>query len=239
MSSNPPLTFLRLGPRTWFTRISTEILDTILTPTILCAITFLRLCRLTCRCRDRRVRVAKGFGGSGRLSDEVSHSYNPPSGRIVTANNDPFGYSSARDLSDFQDSFAYSYSSGARAARIEKLLDGNRGSLSVEKIGEIQFDHTDLTALQLISLITASRADLNLSHDTSALVDRLLGWNGKVERNRTEPVQAYAFINEWTREYFEAKLSALPSQTASALLSTATSSLFSKRTLFHGSKRTY
>ncbi len=129
--------------------------------------------------------------------------YNPSSGRIITANNDPFGHSERAALNGYNDYFGYGFSTGARAERITQLLDANRGHLSLETMQKIQTDHVDLLLGAFVQLARENRAELKLSPAAATLADKLLAWNGEMKATMKEPVLADAWASSLTGLYLD------------------------------------
>jgi penicillin G amidase len=129
--------------------------------------------------------------------------YNPSSGRIITANNDPFGHSERKALDGYNDYFGYGFSTGARAQRITDLLDANKGRVSLETIQKIQTDHNDLLLGAFVQIAREHRADLKLGSRASDLMGKLLAWNGEMKANLKEPVLADAWASSLTSVYLD------------------------------------
>ncbi len=134
---------------------------------------------------------------------EVPELYNPSSGRIVTANNDPFGHSQFPSLDGFQDYFGYGFSTGARAQRITELLEKHKGAIDVETMRAIQTDHTDLLVVKYLDLVRKYRAELVFEPEAEKIVDRLLSWNAEMKSGLHEPVLADAWLFSLTGVYLD------------------------------------
>lgn len=145
------------------------------------------------------------------IRQEIPELYNPSSGRIITANNDPFGHSESRSLSDYEDYFGWGFSTGVRAQRITELLDGMKGRIDLKSMQAVQTDHKDLMMSRFIDLVRANRQHLQIDGDASAIVDRLLSWDFEMRADRHEPLLADAFIGQLTNAYLDVEAPQVPS----------------------------
>jgi penicillin G amidase len=140
---------------------------------------------------------------------EVPELYNPPAKRIVTANQDPYGYNEAPNLSNFHDYFGFAYANGVRAARIMTLLEEARkkGPITWQEVQKIQFDHLDGAALKYVAMLRQQNdVAKELSPAGRELFESLLAWDGQMTRNQRQPVMYYAWLREMlTLHYSTAK----------------------------------
>ncbi len=134
--------------------------------------------------------------------DSVPELYNPPAGRIVTANNDPFGTSAVPYLNNYKDYFSASFDFGCRAKRITERLDEAKGKVTLETIQSIQTDVKDLFALRAVGLLKKVKGSLRLSPRANGLLESLLTYDGYAHRNRREPLLADTWIKQLARSYF-------------------------------------
>ncbi|MBI1862062.1 MAG: penicillin acylase family protein [Deltaproteobacteria bacterium] len=136
--------------------------------------------------------------------EEVPESINPEKGYVVSANNDPWGYSG--DDRNYEHYLGYGFSTGIRAARIEGLIQQRRGKLDVEAMKTIQFDHHDLLAVRFIEQL--SKLDLKLGEKEGAYLSLLKSWNGDSNRRRHEPLIWNRLIQALLRRHFGEKFRA-------------------------------
>jgi len=134
---------------------------------------------------------------------EVPQLYNPPAGRIVTANNDPYGATARKNYSE--DYFGNGFDIGTRAKRITELLDAKKGRLELDDMKRIQLDTKDLFALKAIQLMSQVKVQsiLELSPRAKALKDSLIAYDGEARRERHEPVQVQFWLKALGRVYFK------------------------------------
>ena len=139
---------------------------------------------------------------------QVPELYNPASGRIVTANNDPYGHSAAPRFSEYRDYFGYGFSTGIRAGRITTLLDGiraSKGRVTIEDNIGVQTDHVDMLLVKSLDALNGRRDQLKLEGGAATLFDALTDrsrWKGEMDRGLEEPVLADAWLRALRRVYF-------------------------------------
>jgi penicillin amidase len=110
--------------------------------------------------------------------DELPSLTNPEPGYIVTANNAAVG-------ADYPYLLTTDWSYGARASRIERMLEQRLGGLGLDSVGEMQTDAKDRSANFLVPALTGARLPNNLdgadgpsSRQAIATARQLLGdWN--------------------------------------------------------------
>lgn len=142
--------------------------------------------------------------------------YNPALGRIVTANNDPYGETAKKGFGDYKDYLGYGFSTGIRAKRISDLLDATKkqkGKVTFDDVERIQSDHLDLLVVRFLEILADNKDRFNegneLSDAASKLVKRLVEDNGTLKfdgvmaRDRQEPVIADAWLSELRDEWFK------------------------------------
>ena len=127
--------------------------------------------------------------------DALPSAYNPPDGRIVTANNkivpDDYPYLLTRD-----------WELPYRAERITALLD--TGALqSPDTTAAIQGDLQSLVAKQLLPMMLTVTPD---SVPARLAVERLRRWDGRMDRSRVEPLIFIAWLRELSRVLLADKL---------------------------------
>ncbi len=136
---------------------------------------------------------------------QLPHWRDPARGFLVTANNDPWGFTADGDVEN--DPFYYGayYANGFRAKRIEESLTGlvAKGAVVLPSDLEALQDDThgvltDTLLPPLSAAIAAIGTDKTLAAyvgraDLKALASALAAWNGAEDRTRGEPVAFTAF----------------------------------------------
>lgn len=130
--------------------------------------------------------------------------------RIVTANDDPYGYNQQENFGNFKDYFGFGFSPGTRKARILSLLDEKRaekGYVTVDDVKAVQTDHMDLAALKFIEVLREAELDLDdVSLAASKLyMERLLHWSGIASKDRTEPLYYMAWLRAMLVTFYRAE----------------------------------
>jgi penicillin amidase len=169
------------------------------------AIGFLAPGRVPIRRGRVRGRVP-GPGASGKTDwtgfipfDELPRTLNPPSGRIVNANN--------RIVSDdyphyITDDWAAPY----RARRIiERLDEGKRQTL--ESTARIQLDALSLMARDLLPRLLAIKAPSGAAEQQA--LKKMRAWDGVMARERAEPLIFTAWLRELNRSVYGDELGPL------------------------------
>ncbi len=127
--------------------------------------------------------------------DDLPQTFNPPTGQIMTANH--------KIVSDDYPYFLTSnWAEPYRAERIGALL-GQTDKHSLETFRRIQADQTSLMAQEFLRVL------LNTSFEDGEVRDAqatLLGWDGTMGRDRTEPLLFEAWYGELTRLVYEDEL---------------------------------
>jgi len=148
-----------------------------------------------------------------REEAQVPQEYNPKTGRIVTANNDPFGQSHDPFLSQFDDYFGAGFSTGSRATRITELLDQKKGNINLKDIQSMQIDHLDMTARRFIALLREHGSAIELASDGASLLrEKLLNWDLQSKRNQEQPLLFDIWLNSVTGDFMQTVLADLPDQ---------------------------
>ena len=129
--------------------------------------------------------------------EEAPRTRNPERGFIVTANNRVIGSSYPHYISM---DFAPDY----RARRIAAQLDGLSGA-TVEAMATLHADTTSILAQRLAPLL----AGAGVSGDAAAsLIERLRGWDCRMDRDRVEPTIYAAVLSALERRVTRALLGA-------------------------------
>jgi penicillin amidase len=145
------------------------------------------------------------WNGSFLPLNKLPRSRGETKGYVVTANNDPFGFTQNSLFADDPFYFGAFFDPGTRAHRIqtemERLL--GRGKLDVASMQTLQGDTYSVFADDVIPLLEsafAARAtDASLSAyrnrpDLESLVQRLSAWDRRMERESSEAVVFNAFL---------------------------------------------
>ena len=127
--------------------------------------------------------------------DALPSAYNPPGGRLVTANNqivpDSYPYFLTRD-----------WELPYRAERIDALLDATPVQ-SPDASAAIQADDLSLAAERLLPLMLGFAPANDLAR---AAAERLRNWNHRMDRDHAEPLIFVAWLRALTRTLLEPKL---------------------------------
>ncbi len=143
--------------------------------------------------------------------DELPHSRGIASGIIVTANNDPFGFTKDGSLENDPFYFGAYYDPGTRSKRIHDVIASTvqTKKLTETDLESLQTDTHSLVADELIPLLDASYAKVPTAPtlaayknrpDLDALVALLDGWDRRMERTETAPVAFEGFMYFLTRD---------------------------------------
>jgi penicillin G amidase len=127
--------------------------------------------------------------------DALPMVYNPPDGRIVTANNKIVP-------DDYRYLLTHDWELPYRAERINALLDA-RALQTPETTAAIQGDVLSLTAKQLLPImlkVTPASVSARLA------VERLRRWDGRMDRTKGEPLIFIAWLRELNRVLLSDKL---------------------------------
>lgn len=132
--------------------------------------------------------------------EALPHSYNPPEGYIVAANNAIVG-------PDYPYFISMEWDPGTRAGRIVDMIEAYAGQpITLESIAHMQADVLNVTAQQMLPYLAALHFD---DPDTQAALERLLAWDCQ-QRQDSGPAALYAvFWVEVVKMAFEGKF---PSQ---------------------------
>ncbi|WP_245986023.1 penicillin acylase family protein [Azospirillum thermophilum] len=116
--------------------------------------------------------------------DELPQAVNPPSGQFVNANNAVVG-------PGYRHHLAADWPDPSRARRIVEML--GTGSHSVEQVAAQQMDAVSLPARELLPALLELASTDGRAGEALAL---LKGWDGRMDRNRPEPL----IFESWQRE---------------------------------------
>ncbi len=122
----------------------------------------------------------------------MPRAFNPPAGRIVTANNRIVG-------PDYPYFLTRDWSPPFRAARINALLDA-RDKHDVESFAAIQQDVTSLGAQRMLPLLLGSAKTEDIA--SKAALDRLKVFDGLMAADKPEPLIYIAWLRELMRGLF-------------------------------------
>jgi len=173
-----------------------------------------------------RLPVRRGFDGTAPVDgasgdydwlgaipfDELPHLFNPPSGRIVTANQNPFP-------PDYAYTVSGNFAAPFRAQRIESILESRSGWRAAD-MAAIQNDVYSGFLLQFSREVVA--AHKGRGADVADAIAVLRDWNGQMDQNSAAPLLAtLAYQHLWTEiaeRAAEAKLAIPARQTAPAVV---------------------
>jgi penicillin amidase len=143
---------------------------------------------------------AQSLWNRGFLPDEKLPAWRDPKrGFLVTANNDPLGFTQDGNVEDDPYYYGAFYDKGARANRIETELQRlvDRGKVARTDLEELQRDTYSSNASVMVPMVTAAlkaaETDPKLAmykgrKDLAALASQLEKWNGRFDRSLSEPV---------------------------------------------------
>jgi penicillin amidase len=136
------------------------------------------------------------FDWSGWVpADAMPRSFDPPAGRIVTANNKPvpdnFPYFLGRD-----------WDQPYRARRITALID-QRAQHSLDTMAAIQRDTFSPIADQLLPMMLTTPTT---TPQAQAAVERLKNWDRHMEKDKIEPLIFTAWLRDFNRLVFANRL---------------------------------
>jgi penicillin amidase len=118
--------------------------------------------------------------------EELPQVLDPPHGQIVNANNKVVGDGYSHFLGTF-------WAGAERAERIEELLSAEK-LFDVPTLASIQTDAVSLGARELLPQILPSLADAGLDDRAVLARDRLTQWDGRMSRDRPEPLIYHAWV---------------------------------------------
>ncbi|HKX07416.1 MAG TPA: penicillin acylase family protein [Stellaceae bacterium] len=128
-------------------------------------------------------------------ADAMPRSFDPPTGRIVTANNKPV-----------PDNFAYylgrDWDEPYRALRIATLLD-QRPQHSLDSMAAIQRDTFSPIADRLLPLMLKTPVT---TPQAQAALDRLKDWDRRMDKDKPEPLIFTAWLRDFNRVVFANRL---------------------------------
>lgn len=139
--------------------------------------------------------------------EKLPHLRDPARGFLVTANNDPFGFTADGNVENDPYYYGGHYESGFRAHRIEEALtallkDGGKvDRADMEALqGDVHSPMADTLLPHLADAISAVETDPALAvykgrADLTALAAKLAAWDRRFDRTRPEPVIFFAM--EW------------------------------------------
>ncbi len=130
--------------------------------------------------------------------EELPHTFNPPWGYVVTANNAVVGM-------DYPYLIATQWAYGFRAQRIVDMIENAPGPISVAYIQQMQGDNYDLNAETLVPVL------LNLSLDDARVAearDLLRGWDYQMHMDSAPAALFAAFWHHLVFETFNDEMPA-------------------------------
>ncbi|HYG87202.1 MAG TPA: penicillin acylase family protein [Azospirillum sp.] len=129
--------------------------------------------------------------------EALPQTVNPPSGQVVNANNAVVG-------PGYPYLLAATWPESWRAARIQQMLTG--GTFSVEDVAAQQLDTVSLAARDLLPLMLAVPVGGGMAAEAVGL---LKAWDGRMDRDRPEPLIFDAWFRTLNRALFADELGSL------------------------------
>jgi penicillin amidase len=123
--------------------------------------------------------------------EELPRQYNPPSQRLMTANQKIVG-------PDYPHFLTSEWTLPYRAIRIDQMLDA-KPKHSMASFAEMQKDHLSLAAQELLPLL---RKTVPRSDRARSALEVLKGWNGAMAVDRPEPLIFNAWLRIASRQIF-------------------------------------
>lgn len=175
--------------------------------------------------RPMPIRVVSGddpayvWNGTFLPGDKLPRSRAPQTGFIVTANNDPWGFTGDGDLSNDPWYYGAFYDPGYRAGRIEQRLREltQAGKVTVADMQALQSDTYSLVADKMLPVLAEVYAkvatdDTLLAYrgrDDLAVLHELLTktWNRRMDRQESGALAFHAFAHFLVKRIFEDDLS--------------------------------
>jgi penicillin amidase len=118
--------------------------------------------------------------------EQLPQSFNPPSGMIVSANQNPFP-------PDYRYPVSGNFAPGDRAMEIRALLE-SRAKWQPEQMLTVQKDvysaFLNFLARAVVAAWDSSKVKPSQPHDVGEAVDLLRGWNGQMEKGTAAPMLA-------------------------------------------------
>ncbi len=157
----------------------------------------------------------KSFWKDGRLSaDQLPHSRATEQGYIVTANNDPFGFTQDGDPTN--DPFYYGafFDSGWRAHRITSEVERltSKGGVTLKDVQSLQMDVRSNVADDVVPIMETAFGELNTDDelqefrseaDIATLVDVISAWDRNMAVDSSGAVAFHAFMHHLSQETLE------------------------------------
>lgn len=143
--------------------------------------------------------------------DRMPHSRGGADGLIVTANNDPFGFTGDGSLSNDPYYFGAYFDPGARSGRAHQRLRelAEAGPITAADMQELQMDSYSLVADEVLPVLFAAWAKVPTDEALAAFRDRpeleemvtMLGaWDRRMTATATEPVLFEFLMNLFVHE---------------------------------------
>ena len=129
--------------------------------------------------------------------DEAPQALNPPTGRIVSANQPIVADNYPYPMGD-------GWAPGYRARRIHQMLDGTARH-TADTMAAMQLDPVSLMARELLPLMLRVTARDETARRALAMLRR---WDGTMDRNRPEPLVFTAWLRELNRAIYADELGA-------------------------------
>jgi penicillin amidase len=177
-----------------------------------------------------KLPIRKGFGGdlpvdgaSGDFEwqgfipfDELPSAFNPPSGLIVTANQNPFP-------ADYKYPVNGNFASHFRSAQIREMLSARTGWRPEETISVQKDVYSDFGRFLAQAILTAYESRKARNPSLGSAIALLRNWDGQMEYSKSAPLVvtlAYQHLRRAVIESASKAASAYDSQMAPAILET-------------------
>lgn len=174
--------------------------------------------------REMPVRVVDGddpgyvWSGAFLSADKLPRSRAAETGFVVTANNDPWGFTADGVLSNDPWYYGAYYDPGYRGARIEELLKEltQKGGLTVEHMTAVQTDTHSKVADQLLPVLAEVFAKVETDPalaqfagkpELATLATLLAQWNRRMERDQAAALAFHVWGHFLTTKVFADDLS--------------------------------
>ncbi|NUP10919.1 MAG: penicillin acylase family protein [Polyangiaceae bacterium] len=142
--------------------------------------------------------------------EKMPHSRGAADGVLLSANNDPLGFTGDGSLTNDPYYFGAYFDPGTRAGRIRARLDelAAEGPISIEDMQALQMDVHSLLADEVLGILDDAWASLETDEslaefrdrpELAALVTLLSGWDRSMSRDAAAPVAFEALLSFFSR----------------------------------------
>ncbi len=142
--------------------------------------------------------------------EEMPHARGAADGVLVSANNDPFGFTADGSLADDPYYFGAYFDPGLRASRIHTQLDAlaAEGPIAAADLQALQMDSHSLLADEVVPQLAAAFAKIDTDDaladfrdrpELEALMTVLEGWDRRMAHDEAGPVAFEAFVSYYVK----------------------------------------